>query len=70
MMTKSGENQTCLILAVQSSMTSSNVGGSCDKLCLITRVVGHLRTIMPKVDRNMSCGYGALGQKAEEGKKN
>ena len=43
-------------------MTSSDLGVSCDKLCLID---------MPKLGRNMTCTYGALhvGQKAEERKK-
>ena len=46
-------------------MSSSNLGVSCDKLCLVIRVVVHKRTILSKVGWNMSCGYGAPGRKTE-----
>ena len=50
-------------------MSSSDLGVSCDKLCLVIRVVVHKRTILTKVGCNMSCGYGAPGQNSEEEKK-
>ena len=56
-------------LDVQSSMSSSDLGVSCDKLCLVIRVVVHKRKILSKVGWNMSSGYGAPGRKTEEEKK-